>query len=208
MSKIVNWLINTPPLYALMKIMAKQAMKNSAESRGISWDNYVRTMERNEEVSKGWQMHMSTTNHAWWSSMHAGTRLHGRTQHMGPFRPYNRIYILHHIDIAWMEGGGFQKLAFGADILYSWTHRRCIPVGHPGHAAAAHCILKHLSPCSYGLHSVAPWQLQAAHATVCKDSHNMEHVTSIHLPCHPYRHTTYMDTSIQSGLLTCPQSQH
>lgn len=50
LSKFVNFLINTPPLYSMMKVLAKQAMKNSAESRGISWDGHVQRMKQTAEV--------------------------------------------------------------------------------------------------------------------------------------------------------------
>ncbi|KXZ45183.1 hypothetical protein GPECTOR_57g473 [Gonium pectorale] len=50
LSKVVNWAINTPPLYGAMKVLAKQAMKNSAESRGVRWDSHVREMEKRQEL--------------------------------------------------------------------------------------------------------------------------------------------------------------
>ncbi|GIL47872.1 hypothetical protein Vafri_4507 [Volvox africanus] len=49
-SKVVNWAIDTPPLYNSMKFFAKQAMKTSAESRGVSWDRHVAEMEKRKEI--------------------------------------------------------------------------------------------------------------------------------------------------------------
>ncbi|GLC37056.1 hypothetical protein PLESTB_001396400 [Pleodorina starrii] len=50
LSKVVNWAIDTPPLYGAMKVLAKQAMKNSAESRGVRWDGYVQEMQKRREL--------------------------------------------------------------------------------------------------------------------------------------------------------------
>lgn len=49
-SRVVNFAINSPPIYGVMKLLAKQAMKGSAESRGISWDRHVRQMAATAEV--------------------------------------------------------------------------------------------------------------------------------------------------------------
>ena len=52
LSRFVNFLINTPPLYAVMKLLAKQAMVNSAESRGISWSGHVKQMQQTAELQR------------------------------------------------------------------------------------------------------------------------------------------------------------
>ncbi|GLI69629.1 hypothetical protein VaNZ11_014296 [Volvox africanus] len=50
LSKVVNWAIDTPPLYNTMKFFAKLAMKNSAESRGVRWDGHVAELEKRKEI--------------------------------------------------------------------------------------------------------------------------------------------------------------
>lgn len=50
MSKVVNLAINTPPLYALMKVAAKQAMRGTVESRGGSWAQHVESLRNDAEV--------------------------------------------------------------------------------------------------------------------------------------------------------------
>jgi hypothetical protein len=39
LSQFVNVLINTKPLYAVMKVLAKAALKNSAHKKGVQWDD-------------------------------------------------------------------------------------------------------------------------------------------------------------------------
>ena len=41
-SQVVNLLIGTPPIWAVMKFFAKIAIKSTAEKRGIEWDGYAR----------------------------------------------------------------------------------------------------------------------------------------------------------------------
>jgi hypothetical protein len=43
-SRFVNLLINTPPIWAVMKYFAKAAIKNTAQKRGIDWDGYARSI--------------------------------------------------------------------------------------------------------------------------------------------------------------------
>eukprot|EP00198_Chlamydomonas_reinhardtii_P003896 XP_001693232.1 predicted protein [Chlamydomonas reinhardtii] len=50
LSRVVNWAIDTPALYGAMKVLAKNAMKNSAESRGVKWDAHVKEMEKLKEL--------------------------------------------------------------------------------------------------------------------------------------------------------------
>lgn len=50
LSRVVNWAIDTPPLYGAMKVLAKKAMKSSAEGRGVRWDSLVREMAELKEL--------------------------------------------------------------------------------------------------------------------------------------------------------------
>lgn len=50
MSRIVNWMIETKPIYAVMKLGAKNAMKSTTQKAGIDWDGHVRRMEATPEV--------------------------------------------------------------------------------------------------------------------------------------------------------------
>jgi len=43
-------MIDTPIIYNTMKIFARQAMKNSAESRGVQWDAHVRRLQTDPEL--------------------------------------------------------------------------------------------------------------------------------------------------------------
>lgn len=45
LSKLVNAAINTKPLYALMKVAAKQVYKSTAERNGVPWDATVRQLQ-------------------------------------------------------------------------------------------------------------------------------------------------------------------
>jgi hypothetical protein len=49
----VNLLINTPPLWAVMKYFAKSAMKSTAKSKGVDWDAYKQAILDNPEVGAG-----------------------------------------------------------------------------------------------------------------------------------------------------------
>ncbi|GBF89538.1 methyltransferase [Raphidocelis subcapitata] len=42
MSQLVNFLINTPPIWEVMKYFAKRAMKGTAAKKGVDWDAYTR----------------------------------------------------------------------------------------------------------------------------------------------------------------------
>ena len=46
LSKVLNAAIGFKPLFAVMKVMAKNTMKNTAEKNGISWDGTVRDYEQ------------------------------------------------------------------------------------------------------------------------------------------------------------------
>lgn len=50
MSKVVNWMINTKPIFAVMKLGAKSAMKSTTLKAGIDWDAHVRKMQQQEQV--------------------------------------------------------------------------------------------------------------------------------------------------------------
>ncbi|GIL89469.1 hypothetical protein Vretimale_18892 [Volvox reticuliferus] len=50
LSKVVNWAIDTPPLYNTLKVFAKQMLINSAESRGVPWGRHVAEMEKRKEI--------------------------------------------------------------------------------------------------------------------------------------------------------------
>jgi hypothetical protein len=41
LSRFVNVLINTPPLYAAMKVLAKAAIRSSAQKKGVHWDDQL-----------------------------------------------------------------------------------------------------------------------------------------------------------------------
>jgi hypothetical protein len=50
MSKVVNWMIDTKPIFAVMKFGAKNAMKSTTLKAGIDWDGHVRKMQQTPEV--------------------------------------------------------------------------------------------------------------------------------------------------------------
>lgn len=50
LSQLVNVMINTPPLWEVMKFFAKQAIKNTARSKGIDWEGYSCSIINNPEV--------------------------------------------------------------------------------------------------------------------------------------------------------------
>ncbi|KAF5825902.1 S-adenosyl-L-methionine-dependent methyltransferase [Dunaliella salina] len=52
LSKFVNFLINTKPLYAVMKVLAKRALKSSAEERGVSWDGHAKRLMSDAELKQ------------------------------------------------------------------------------------------------------------------------------------------------------------
>jgi hypothetical protein len=53
MSKVVNWMIDTKPIFAVMKFGAKNAMKSTTLKAGIDWDGHVRKMQQTAEVRAG-----------------------------------------------------------------------------------------------------------------------------------------------------------
>lgn len=50
LSRIVNWMIRTPPIFGAMKFFAKQAMVSTAEKAGIDWTAHVQRMQQEAEV--------------------------------------------------------------------------------------------------------------------------------------------------------------
>jgi hypothetical protein len=53
LSRIVNWMIETKPIYSVMKMGAMNAMKSTTQKAGIDWDGHVRRMAATPEVSRG-----------------------------------------------------------------------------------------------------------------------------------------------------------
>ena len=51
LSKLVNVAINIRPLYAVMKVMAKKTLKDTAEQRGVPWDGTIRELTGQLEVA-------------------------------------------------------------------------------------------------------------------------------------------------------------
>lgn len=52
LSRIVNWMIETKPIYSVMKMGAMNAMKSTTQKAGIDWDGHVRRMAATPEVSR------------------------------------------------------------------------------------------------------------------------------------------------------------
>lgn len=52
MSKVVNWMINTKPIFAVMKFGAKNAMKSTTLKAGIDWDGHVQKMQQTAELQQ------------------------------------------------------------------------------------------------------------------------------------------------------------
>ena len=50
LSKLVNVLINTPPVWEVMKYFAKAAIKNTARRKGVDWEGYARQLLSDQEV--------------------------------------------------------------------------------------------------------------------------------------------------------------
>eukprot|EP00882_Tetradesmus_deserticola_P026936 GHRQ01029759.1.p1 GENE.GHRQ01029759.1~~GHRQ01029759.1.p1 ORF type:complete len:136 (+),score=25.94 GHRQ01029759.1:815-1222(+) len=53
LSKVVNWMISTKPVFNVMKLGAKNAMKSTTLKAGIDWDGHVRKMQQTAEASAG-----------------------------------------------------------------------------------------------------------------------------------------------------------
>jgi len=51
LSRVVNWMIQTKPIYSVMKLGAMNAMKSTTQKAGIDWDGHVRRMAATPEVS-------------------------------------------------------------------------------------------------------------------------------------------------------------
>lgn len=49
-SRVVNTAISIKPLFAVMKVAAKQVLKRTAERNGIPWDGTVRELQNTPEV--------------------------------------------------------------------------------------------------------------------------------------------------------------
>lgn len=55
LSRVVNWMIETKPIYSVMKLGAMNAMKSTTQKAGIDWDGHVRRMAATPEVCVcGW----------------------------------------------------------------------------------------------------------------------------------------------------------
>lgn len=54
LSQLVNFLINTPPIWAVMKYFAKNAMKSTATKKGVDWDAYARGVLAAEPEVRGY----------------------------------------------------------------------------------------------------------------------------------------------------------
>lgn len=50
LSRVVNTAIGIKPLFAVMKVVAKQVLKSTAERNGIPWDGAVRELQNTPEV--------------------------------------------------------------------------------------------------------------------------------------------------------------
>lgn len=50
LSKMVNAAIGFKPLYAVMKVAAKQVLKSTAERNGVPWDRTVQQLQNTPEV--------------------------------------------------------------------------------------------------------------------------------------------------------------
>lgn len=50
LSRVVNWMIETKPIYSVMKMGAMNAMKGTTQKAGIDWDAHVRRMAATPEV--------------------------------------------------------------------------------------------------------------------------------------------------------------
>ena len=50
LSRMVNTAIGIKPLFAVMKVAAKQVLKSTAERNGIPWDGTVRELQNTPEV--------------------------------------------------------------------------------------------------------------------------------------------------------------
>ncbi|KAF6254312.1 S-adenosyl-L-methionine-dependent methyltransferase [Scenedesmus sp. NREL 46B-D3] len=55
LSKVVNWMINTKPIFGVMRLGAKNAMKSTTSKAGIDWDGHVRKMQQTAELQQLFQ---------------------------------------------------------------------------------------------------------------------------------------------------------
>lgn len=49
-AKVVNFVISIKPLYAVMKVMAKKVIKDTAVEAGVPWDETLLELKNNPEV--------------------------------------------------------------------------------------------------------------------------------------------------------------
>lgn len=61
MTELVNMAIQFKPLYAIMKIMAKRQIKQTAEARGVGWDANIAELQSQMQVRKS--HNISLRNH-------------------------------------------------------------------------------------------------------------------------------------------------
>eukprot|EP00879_Flechtneria_rotunda_P013834 GHRR01014448.1.p1 GENE.GHRR01014448.1~~GHRR01014448.1.p1 ORF type:complete len:205 (+),score=45.22 GHRR01014448.1:179-793(+) len=52
LSAAVNWMINTKPIFEVMKLGAKSTMKSTVKKAGIDWDDHVRSMQQQAELQQ------------------------------------------------------------------------------------------------------------------------------------------------------------
>lgn len=50
LSRVVNAAIGIKPLFAVMKVAAKQVLKSTAERNGVPWDSTVQQLQHTPEV--------------------------------------------------------------------------------------------------------------------------------------------------------------
>lgn len=55
LSRVVNWMIDSKPIFGLMKLGAKNAMKQTTQRAGMDWDAHVERMRRTAEVRRATQ---------------------------------------------------------------------------------------------------------------------------------------------------------
>ncbi|KAF8064673.1 hypothetical protein HT031_003475 [Scenedesmus sp. PABB004] len=52
LSRVVNWMINTKPIFEVFKLGAKGAMKSTTRAAGLDWDAHVAAMARDPELQR------------------------------------------------------------------------------------------------------------------------------------------------------------
>lgn len=64
-SRLANWAINTPSVYSLLKIGAKQQIMSTANSKGLNWQGHVQNLTTKQPLLESIKSELENTNIAY-----------------------------------------------------------------------------------------------------------------------------------------------